>query len=52
VSIAERYTSREAYLAEVEKAARTAVEQRHLLEEDISRVLSQARELWDWAANR
>jgi hypothetical protein len=51
-SIAGRYASREAYLARVEKAARSAVRQRHLLEEDLPRVLSRAGELWDWVASR
>jgi hypothetical protein len=51
-SIAERYASRETYLAEVEKAAQAAVRQRHLLEEDMPRVLKRAGELWDWMASR
>jgi hypothetical protein len=51
-SIAERYTSREAYLAEVERAASSAVRQRHLLDEDMPRVMKRARELWDWLASR
>jgi hypothetical protein len=51
-SIAERYNSREVYLAAVEKAAQAAVQQCHLLEEDVPRVMERAGILWDWIASR
>ena len=51
-SVEERYSSREEYLEQVEKEARAAVGRRHLLEEDVPRVLRRARELWDWMAAR
>jgi hypothetical protein len=51
-SVEERYPSREEYLRHVEKEARAAVSRRHLLEEDIPRVVRRAEEMWDWMAAR
>lgn len=46
-SIAERYPSKDAYLARVEAAARDLVNQRYLLEEDVARCVETASEKWD-----
>ena len=45
-SIAERYTSRQAYLAAVERAARTLIQQRLMLEDDLGHVRDRAAASW------
>ena len=47
-SIAERYTSRDDYLARVRAAAEGLVSERHLLAEDVERCVARAGMLWDW----
>ncbi len=47
-SVAERYPSRGDYLDRVEGAARAAVRDRFLLQEDLPRLMTRARVLWDW----
>jgi hypothetical protein len=47
LSIAERYGSRAAYLDAVRAAARALVAARHLLEEDVDRVVERAGQQWD-----
>lgn len=47
-SVEERYASRTAYLDLVEQAAKSAVADGFLLEEDVPRVRGRARSLWDW----
>jgi hypothetical protein len=46
-SIGERYRSKDAYLAEVEKAAEALVKERYLLIDDIPRILQRAGDTWD-----
>jgi hypothetical protein len=46
-SIAERYASREDYLARVRAAAETLVSTRHMLAEDLESVLARAATQWD-----
>lgn len=46
-SIEERYASREDFLARVEAAGRELIDQRYLLEEDLSAVLERAVQHWD-----
>jgi hypothetical protein len=46
-SIAERYASREDYLARVRAAAETLVSTRHMLGEDLEPVLARAATQWD-----
>jgi hypothetical protein len=46
-SVAERYPSREAYLARVHDAARALVAARHLLDEDVEAVVERAARQWD-----
>ena len=50
LSIAERYASKEAYLALVKTTLQKLVEQRFLTEEDLDPQLKQASERWDWMA--
>ncbi len=45
--IAERYPSRQMYLAQVRAAARILVAARHMLEEDIEVVVERAGRQWD-----
>jgi hypothetical protein len=50
-SIAERYTSRDDYLARVRDAARALVKDGYLLDEDVETSAAFARRLWDaWAS--
>jgi len=51
-SIAERYTSREAYLEAVERAARAAIDRRHLLPLDLPRVRARAASMWEFLVER
>lgn len=46
-SIAERYASKDAYLAQVTEYARRLVSERYLLEEDVDRCVAQASAKWD-----
>lgn len=46
-SIAERYESRAAYLAQIEQAARTLVTQRLLLATDVPAIIKQSATRWD-----
>jgi hypothetical protein len=46
-SIAERFTSREDYLRQVKQAADRLVQQRFMLADDVTGVLSRARQMWD-----
>jgi hypothetical protein len=46
-SIEERYDSRERYLALVTTAAQQLVQQRYLLEDDVTKVVKRAGEHWD-----
>jgi alpha/beta hydrolase family protein len=48
-SIEQRYPTREAYLNEVRAAARTLVDQRYLLQEDIETLLTDAATRYDYA---
>ena len=48
-SIAERYASREAYLAAVRTAAHALVAARHALAEDVEAMVARAGQRWDWA---
>ena len=47
-SIAERYASREAYLAAVRAAAVTLAGARHALPEDVVAMVERAGQRWDW----
>lgn len=47
-AIAERYATREAYQDKVREAASALVEARHMLTEDIERVVERAGRRWDW----
>jgi len=50
-SIAERYRSRDHYLAEIRGAARELCDRRYLLEEDIELSVVLAAQMWDfWTA--
>ncbi len=49
-SLAERYPSKEAYLARVADALRQLVNRGFLLAEDIGALQAQAAERWDWVA--
>ena len=51
-SIESLYPSKEKYLGEVERAARSLVEQGTLLEEDVDRVVERAGAGWDWVRGR
>jgi hypothetical protein len=51
-SIAERYASRDAYLAAVRAAAQKLVAVRHVLEEDIDAMVARAGQRWDWVHAR
>ena len=51
-SIAERYASKEDYLARVKQAAQGLIEQRYLLPEDLEEILSQAAQHYDYAGRR
>jgi hypothetical protein len=46
-SIAERYASKEAYLARVRAAAQALVDARHMLAEDVDAVIARAARQWD-----
>jgi len=46
-AIAERYASRDDYLARVRAAAETLVSARHMLAEDIDAVVARASRQWD-----
>jgi Alpha/beta hydrolase domain len=47
-SIAERYASREAYLAAVREAAEALVAARHALAEDVEAMVERGGRRWDW----
>ncbi len=47
-SIASLYADKKDYLTSVERAARSLVEQRFLLDEDVPRVVARAAQHWDW----
>ncbi len=47
-SIAERYASRDVYLARVRAAAQALVEKRHMLAEDVDAVVERAGARWDY----
>jgi len=51
-SIEERYTSRDDYLARVEKAADALVLRRLLLIDDVPRIVQRASDTWDWILDR
>lgn len=51
-SIAERYTSREDYLAKIEAAARDLVARGFLLETDIQRVVERSGKEWDYLMSK
>ncbi|HEV2991866.1 MAG TPA: alpha/beta hydrolase domain-containing protein [Candidatus Angelobacter sp.] len=46
-SIAERYTSREQYLAKYEEAAKKLVQQRFILQEDLPEIRQRGQQEWD-----
>ncbi len=48
LAIAERYASREAYLAAVRAAAEALVAARHALAEDVEAMVERGGRLWDW----
>jgi len=52
LSIGERYTGRDAYLTQVEGAARALVGQRFLLADDVVAVRQRAAAAWDAVAVR
>lgn len=52
LSIAERYASREAYLAAVRAAAQKLIAAHHVLEEDMEAIVARAGERWDWVHAR
>ncbi len=52
LSIAERYPSRDAYVAEVTAVAKRLVDDRFLLPEDLNDPIDQAVALYDWAVDR
>jgi hypothetical protein len=52
LSIAERYPSREAYIAQASAVARQMVEDRFLLPQDLNEPIDQAVALYDWAVDR
>jgi hypothetical protein len=47
-SIERLYTNKKEYLRSVRRAARSLVDQRFLLDEDIPRVVARAAQRWDW----
>jgi 3-hydroxy-3-methylglutaryl CoA synthase len=47
-SIAERYSSREAYLEKASVAAQQLASERYLLREDVDPVVSHAAAVWDY----
>ena len=47
-SIAERFTSRAAYLERVREVTRTLVARRHVLAEDLEAIVARAALRWDW----
>ena len=49
LSIAERYKSRDDYIAKVTAVAQTMVKDRFLLPEDLNDPIDQATALYDWA---
>jgi hypothetical protein len=49
-SIEERYTGREDYLMKVESAAKPLVQQKLLLDQDVSKIKEKASEKWDMVA--
>jgi hypothetical protein len=51
-SIEERYPSRGAYLEKVRAAALALVAARHVLAEDLDRLVERAGQLWDWVQAR
>jgi hypothetical protein len=51
-AIAERYTSKEAYLARVRQAVQRLVQQGYLQTDDLEPLCKQAGERWDWVVNR
>jgi hypothetical protein len=51
-SIAERYASREDYLAQVKQAAEALIQARYLLTEDLEEILGQARQHYDLLCRR
>ena len=48
LSIAERYSSKEEFLRQVEEAARTLIDERYMLDEDLDRVVEQAGSKFDY----
>ncbi len=48
LSLEERYSSKEAYLAKVKEASEQLVKQRFLTDEDVATQLKQAEQRWDW----
>ena len=51
-SIEERYSSKQAYLDLIRKAAANLVEKDYLREEDVPRIVQQAGARWDWVSSR
>jgi hypothetical protein len=51
-SVEERYRSRDEYLSLIEKAANELVGQRHLRQEDVPRIVDQARQRWEYVTGR
>lgn len=52
LSIAERYASRDAYMAAILRAAQGLVDGRYLLAEDVAGVVERAGQHYDWATER
>jgi hypothetical protein len=50
-SIAERYTSRDDYLARITQVANRLAEQRYLLQRDLPAIIEAAGKHWDWRMN-
>ena len=48
LSIEERYSSREDYLHRVQAAANSLAKDRHLLQEDVNSIVTDAAKHWDW----
>ncbi len=52
LSVAERYKSREDYLAQINKAATALVRERLMLSDDIPQVMDRASATWDWVTKQ
>ena len=51
LSVEERYSSRADYVHRVEESAKTLVQERYLLQEDVAAIVEAAGQHWDWTMN-